>query len=326
MFDKLTQKCLRIQISSLVLIFALAIPANPQKVERTLTDFPFTLIKSVQAGVEGSGIDLYVLLEERHFSRSNLRKLFDYYSGLYDDRDLSVSVFSDKEMLLWYERGTRANYGYVVTEEGRKAEQEFYEKAFPPPTGYFSAFYVKNGLQESFRFNPLKTKSPFVYVTFRDGRDLFKGKDSFLNAVKYGYFELVERGISIGQDLNARDEEGGTALSWSIWLFQNEIARLLINSKADVNIADLDGVTPLMLGVQAENYEGVKLLIDAKADVNVVSRNGETVLMLAASGCQENMIRLLIDNKAVRSIKDKTGKTAADRSCDNPGIRRLLTQ
>ena len=311
----------------IVVMFFTTIPilVFSQEIDKTSTDFSFTIEKTKTIGFSNSSIELYVFLEEKYFSRDNMQKLFAYFSKLHTNDVLLVRVFTDKEMLLWYEKGTRANFGYVVTEEGKKAEKEFYEKAYPPTTGYFSAFYTRNDIRESFYYSPLKDKGPFVTVILRDNSKFVKSDEFLLNAVKYGYLEAVKRSIAQGQKLDVKDEEGDTPLSWAVWLYHNEIAKLLITSKADVNTIDLKSNTPLMNAVFAGNYEGVKLLIDGKANINKVNDEGKTALIISASNCNIKITEFLLKNGADTRIKDKNGKTARISACNNTEIIKLLS-
>ena len=60
---------------------------------------------------------------------------------------------------------------------------------------------------------------------------------------------------------------------------------LVINCFADVNAKDEDGSTALMWAAQEGHTEAMEMLVaTCVADVNAISKDGMTALMFAASG------------------------------------------
>jgi ankyrin repeat protein len=59
--------------------------------------------------------------------------------------------------------------------------------------------------------------------------------------------------------------------------------RCLVDNGADVNARDEDGATALELAVSGGHWEVVKWLLDKGADVNTRDRFGKTPLTMAAS-------------------------------------------
>ncbi|MBQ6668483.1 MAG: ankyrin repeat domain-containing protein, partial [Deltaproteobacteria bacterium] len=82
-----------------------------------------------------------------------------------------------------------------------------------------------------------------------------------------------------GVDVNARDEDGNTALMAAAR--QNpspEVAEMLLHAGADINAKDNDGWTALMLAAfQNPNPEMVRVLLDAGADISAQNAKGKTV-------------------------------------------------
>jgi ankyrin repeat protein len=68
----------------------------------------------------------------------------------------------------------------------------------------------------------------------------------------------------------------------------------LIEKGADVNAKDNEGITALMYAVAFEHPEMVKLLIDAGADVNAKDNEGITALMVASFEGYTDIVELLI--------------------------------
>ncbi len=143
--------------------------------------------------------------------------------------------------------------------------------------------------------------------------------DTFLIAAsRQGSLKIVKSLIGYGADVNAKNNDGRTALMLTSNL---EIAKLLIDSGADVNAKNNDGGTALML---TSNLEIAKLLIDNGADVNAKSNGGLTALMLTSS---LEITKLLIDNGAdVNAKDDEFGQTALTQAVkwDRLEIAKLL--
>ena len=85
----------------------------------------------------------------------------------------------------------------------------------------------------------------------------------------------------------------------------------------DVNATNNEGRTALMFAVINMHTDTVKALLDLGADVNVRAEDGGTALMLAASCGDEGIVRLLLDKGAdVSGRYIATGQTAADLAAE----------
>ena len=81
---------------------------------------------------------------------------------------------------------------------------------------------------------------------------------SIHDAAALGNNEAVKQHLTVGTDVNAKDESGWTPLHWAASKVHNKTAKLLIKEGADVNAINNDGQSPLDY---AEN-ETFGLLID----------------------------------------------------------------
>ena len=68
---------------------------------------------------------------------------------------------------------------------------------------------------------------------------------AFANAIYKGSIEEVKQHLAAGAEVNAKDKDGGTPLSYAAFEGHKEIAELLIDNGADVNARDAGGGTPL---------------------------------------------------------------------------------
>ncbi len=105
---------------------------------------------------------------------------------------------------------------------------------------------------------------------------------SFLNEIIVGNTEIIELFIKAGIDINAKNENGDTALMIALLRDNLEIARMLTEQGADVNAQDKDGYTALMFASFNGYHDIAKILIKKGADVHVENKNGYTALMFAS--------------------------------------------
>ena len=84
-----------------------------------------------------------------------------------------------------------------------------------------------------------------------------------LNGADLGY----QLELSASQ-LNARDADGRTALSWAVARGDEAAVLQLLKAKADPNIAGYDGRTPLHWAALSSSPQTVKMLLKYKADTD----------------------------------------------------------
>ncbi len=83
-------------------------------------------------------------------------------------------------------------------------------------------------------------------------------------AVK-GDTDTVKALLDKGTKVDARDENGGTALGHAVWFGHLDTVRLLIDRGADVNASKRDGSTPLQLANASNHPEIADALTKAGA-------------------------------------------------------------
>jgi ankyrin repeat protein len=125
-----------------------------------------------------------------------------------------------------------------------------------------------------------------------------------------GNLIVVNDIIKKGADVNARGDDGGTALMLASQDGHTDVAKLLIEKGADVNARKNDGVTILILASQDGHTDVAKLLIEKGADVNARSNKGGTALILASKGGHIDVAKLLIEKGADVNARDDDGLTA----------------
>jgi len=118
---------------------------------------------------------------------------------------------------------------------------------------------------------------------------------SLIEAVKKGELEQVEKLISEGADVNARDEQFQNSLNFAARYGHEDIARLLISKGADVNMnVSEDSWTPLFDAVGNGHTKLVELLLEKGAKVDMGHGSGYTPLYPALWNEDEETVRMLI--------------------------------
>jgi hypothetical protein len=97
------------------------------------------------------------------------------------------------------------------------------------------------------------------------------------HAIEYGNRRAVERFLSEGGDVEARNAEGLTLLAAAARYSWPKILRVLLEQSADPNARDNQGRTPLHHAA-THSYDSVKLLVAAGADVKARDNEGKGVL------------------------------------------------
>jgi ankyrin repeat protein len=130
------------------------------------------------------------------------------------------------------------------------------------------------------------------------------------NATKEGNTEAVKQAVANGVDVNAKNNDGCTALFIAANRRNKEVVELLISEGADVSVKTTVGrFTPLH---EVRSKEIAELLINNGADVNAKNGNGWTPLHSAALDSYRNIIELLIEHGADVNAKNSNGGTPLD--------------
>ena len=103
-------------------------------------------------------------------------------------------------------------------------------------------------------------------------------------------------------DLNAKDDDGFTALTVASREGHIKIVEMLLNAKADINVKTLENNTALMVATANRHIDIVRLLLTAKSDVNAISTRGATALLLASGLGNIELVKLLLNAKAEVNI------------------------
>lgn len=133
----------------------------------------------------------------------------------------------------------------------------------------------------------------------------------FLHAVHKEDMLTIKTYINSGADINARYDEGLTALMIASGRGNEKILDLLLQNGADVNLKSNDGATALFFASMNGHTNIVYTLIKNGADVNIKTNNGLTPLMIASLKGHKDAVSILIDNGADIESRGNNNMTAA---------------
>ena len=134
---------------------------------------------------------------------------------------------------------------------------------------------------------------------------------SIHEAALNGQSAEVTKMLEEGADVNAKDQDGRTALMYAAFNGHTEIIEKLIRKGASVNLCDSFGRTALMFASSGPYPAAVKLLLTNRADPNIADTEEHfTALMFAAAEGQLEIVRLLIAAKADPALSDIDGDKA----------------
>ena len=117
--------------------------------------------------------------------------------------------------------------------------------------------------------------------------------EAFLKKVEEGDKEHVKLFLKARMDVNAKDNDGSSALMIASEKADPAMARLLLENGADVNAHNVDGHTALMFAAYKGNSLIAELLIKNKADVHARDKDGWTALRYASVQGRNDIVTLL---------------------------------
>ena len=129
------------------------------------------------------------------------------------------------------------------------------------------------------------------------------------DAAQSGDIEQVRRLVSLGADLETRNETGATALMLASQNGHGETASLLLSNGADVNVKADDGVTALIVAALYGHAEVVSLLLSSGAEVNAELNGGGTALYASSQNGHAEVVSLLLSSGAEVNAERNDGRT-----------------
>lgn len=266
---------------------------------------------------------VYIALQKTYYSKENLERLWRYYCEKYPDKKdkLDIRVYVERpeqDSKAAKERSFDANFNRQG--EGAIAgggDNEFYS--------YLPDLEKPNQTENV----QLKGRYPFL-------RDSYSGDPviDFLLAASKGDLARLRQYLGTGGDVNARDNEGRTALMSACSGDHIDIVEFLLAKGASPNLKDQDGDTALAVAAMGDMREAgksrrgnlgiVRMLLAGGADPN--AKGGWPPLVVAAGQGDDDLIRFLLENGADIDVKSSQGMSALSRAIydGNVGTAKLL--
>ncbi|KAK4069551.1 uncharacterized protein Triagg1_6975 [Trichoderma aggressivum f. europaeum] len=121
---------------------------------------------------------------------------------------------------------------------------------------------------------------------------------------------ILEHDDPTFMNIDSKDEDGRTPLSWAVEHRHEGIAQLLLDAGAEVDSTDKAGWIPLLWAVKNGHEAMAKLLLNAGAKVDSTdNKYHRTLLSWAAKHKYEAVVKLLLNAGAEVNSKDTSGWT-----------------
>ncbi|MEW6737979.1 MAG: ankyrin repeat domain-containing protein, partial [Acidobacteriota bacterium] len=149
-----------------------------------------------------------------------------------------------------------------------------------------------------------------------NGNSLYS-REALIWAAKYNYYDILQKLLDKGVDLNAKDKTGKTPLIEVATNGYNNAVRLFIDKGADLNATDIQGQTALFGAVisaatsntATSDTSILELLLNKGADLQARDVQDWTPFMWAANLGRIEIVNLLLSRGAKVNTKSNTGET-----------------
>eukprot|EP00435_Cladocopium_sp_Y103_P012292 s3035_g3.t1 len=117
--------------------------------------------------------------------------------------------------------------------------------------------------------------------------------------------------------VNTRDSNHRTCLSWAASYGDTETIRLLVREKAEVGIMDAAGWQPIHFAISGGHVEATSLLHHCNAVLDVVTFEGDAPLQMAVQADDASMVQMLLASsvQVENDGRPPTTQVAAHRGC-----------
>lgn len=120
-----------------------------------------------------------------------------------------------------------------------------------------------------------------------------EGTTPLMNAAVDNDLEQLSTLLEEGEDINATNVDGYTALHLTVTNFSYEAAEFLLDHGADPNTINVYDTTPLMEAVFYDDLDMARILLEHGADVSIRDSYGSTAYDYAVDYENEELIKLL---------------------------------
>ena len=144
-----------------------------------------------------------------------------------------------------------------------------------------------------------------------NGRTQYENQTTALHAAsKRGDEEIVQKLVSHGADLEAKDGLMMTALHYACAGGHLEVVKLLLDHRANIEAPGCDRKTPLICAAERGRAQAIELLLKRKATSRATDDGGMTAIHWAAYNGHQEAVRVLSERKGSLDMVNNMGRTA----------------
>ena len=136
--------------------------------------------------------------------------------------------------------------------------------------------------------------------------------EAFIDSARAGNLEVVRLFVVSGMDIDAKNNDGRTALDLAAWWGHLEVVRYLVVQGADVNAADKWGWTALHWAAFEGHLSVVVYLVGQGVSLTATNKYGWTALHSAAYWGRLLVVKHLVEQGASVTATSNGGLTAKD--------------
>ncbi len=153
-----------------------------------------------------------------------------------------------------------------------------------------------------------------------------QGDTALLLAARSGKVDTARLLIEKGANIEVKNNVGETALIAACTSGHAEVAQLLVEKGAATDARDDGGAMPLMYAGLGGSTAIIEILLAKGANINAQDDRGETPLMYAASAGSVDAVKLMLRKNANPAAKDHNGQTALGyaKQWNHPDVIQLL--
>jgi hypothetical protein len=122
---------------------------------------------------------------------------------------------------------------------------------------------------------------------------LDKGRTLLHWAAVRSHVSVVRRPLDQGVDIEAKDEDGQTAVYGDVECSDMSVLRLLLEAGADVEVIGTSGWTPLQWATVFGHKEAMQLLLEKRPNINTRGQLGLAALQMAKMHGHDKVVQLL---------------------------------
>ena len=133
--------------------------------------------------------------------------------------------------------------------------------------------------------------------------------NELMMAAKENQVSVIKTLLETGEEINARDQHGKTALLWAVEKGHTEAVQLLAGNGAEVSVRNRAGDTVLMIAAWRGKQDIIKVLVNHGTEIDARNYEGHSALLYAAIKGHEKVLELLLEGGADPNITTYTGMT-----------------